>query len=66
MVLLTFNLFNYCYHKVLYKYIKKRLKITNGLSEAVNRRTDNTVTKRKEKDIRTNNEIQNTAQKTKE
>jgi len=40
--------------------MKKSLKIPKGISESVNRRTDNTMTKRK----RTNNHIQNTTQKT--
>ena len=39
------------------------MKIPKGQSETVNRRTDNTMTKRK-KDKRTNNDIQNTTQKT--
>ena len=41
---------------------EKSLKILNGLSEAVNRRTDNTTTKRQG----TNNDLQNTTQKTKD
>jgi hypothetical protein len=41
---------------------EKSLKILNGLSEAVNRRrTDNTTTKK-----RTNNDLQNITQKTKD
>ena len=44
-------------------FVKKRLKIPKGQSEAVNRRkTDNTMVKRK----RTNNDLQNTTQKTKD
>jgi hypothetical protein len=41
---------------------KKSLKISKGLLETVSQRTDNTVTKRK----RTNNDLQNTTQKTKD
>ena len=44
-------------------FVKERLKIPKGQSEAVNRRkTDNTMVKRK----RTNNDLQNTTQKTKD
>ena len=41
---------------------KKRLKIPNGWPEAVNLRTDTTMVKRKS----TNNDLQNTTQKTKD
>jgi hypothetical protein len=42
---------------------KKSLKISNGQSESVNqKRTDNTMAKRK----RSNNDLQNTTQKTKD
>ena len=45
---------------------KKSLKIQKGQYKFVNRRrTDNTMTERK-KDIRTNNDLQNTTQKTKD
>jgi hypothetical protein len=43
---------------------RKGLKIAKGKSEAVNRRTDNTMAKRK-LDQRTNNDLQNITQKTK-
>ena len=42
-------------------FIKKSMKIPMGKSEAVNQRTDNKMIKRKS----TNNDLQNTTQKTK-
>ena len=54
------------------KGVKKSLKIPKGQSESVNRRTDNTMIKRqkdrqhngqKKKNKRTNNDLQNIAQK---
>ena len=41
-------------------YLKKDLKIPKGYSDAINRRTDNTLAKRK----RTINNLQNTTYKT--
>jgi hypothetical protein len=46
-------------------YRKKSLKISKGQSESVNRRTDNTMVKRN-KDRRTNNDLQNITYKTKD
>jgi hypothetical protein len=46
-------------------YKKGSLKIPEGKSESVNRRTDNTMTKRK-KDKRINNDAQNITHKTKD
>jgi hypothetical protein len=42
---------------------KKSLKIPKGKSQSVNRRTDNTMAKRKIKNIRTNNDLQNITHK---
>ena len=43
---------------------KKNLKIPKGQSSSVNRRrTDNTMAKRKKKNIRTNNDLQNITHK---
>jgi hypothetical protein len=57
---------NYCqFIFVIVAYCKNSLKIPKGKSESVNRRTDNTMVKRK-KDNRTNKNLQNTTQKTKE
>ena len=46
-------------------YIKKSLKITKGWSEAVDQNRDNT-NRHKKKDKRTNNDLQNSTQKTKD
>jgi hypothetical protein len=50
---------NYLEHQI---GIKKSLKIPKGQSEAVNHKTDNAMAKRK----RTNNNLQNLTQKTKD
>jgi 3'-phosphoadenosine 5'-phosphosulfate sulfotransferase len=47
---------------MIYKTLHRKLKIPNVESEAVNQRTDNTMTTGK----RTNNDLQNITQKTKD
>ena len=58
-----FKMIDCVVYTIIKIFVKKRLKIPKGQSEAVNRRkTDNTMVKRK----RTNNDLQNTTQKTKD